>query len=110
MDPDVPGGEIGGEKESGEGDQQRQFAAGPMDRLPRDLGNRRKERQRQRQPPKARRDGPDLRQPDQPRPEGERATADKDRGEGEAVVGRLAHAPRLGGSAGLRKPEPDAGR
>ena len=90
MNPDVPGGEVGSEEEGGEGDQQRQFAARPMDRLASHCGDHEQEWERERQAPKSGCDGAYPGQPHQPRTEGEGSASDKDGRKGE-TVGMAGH-------------------
>ena len=88
----MPGRKVGGEEEGGESQRGRHPAAGPMHRLPRGSGQQPKERQRQRQPPKAGRDRAGVRHPHKPGPEGQGSIAEQQRRVSEAMgVGGAGH-------------------
>jgi hypothetical protein len=85
VDAGVPRGEVGGEEDRGEQDQQPERAARPMDRLADDSGDDEQEREREGEAPEAGGDRADVAQADEPRAEGERRGTDQERGEGEGV-------------------------
>ena len=77
MNPDVPGGEVGGEEEAGEGNDDAEHATRPVHGLSGKPRDHEQERQGERKPPEARGDRADLRQPYEPRPERERAASEQ---------------------------------
>ena len=75
MNPDVPGGEVGGEEEACEGDDHAEHATRPVHGLSGKPRDHEQERQGEKKPPEARGDGADARQPYEPGPERERAAS-----------------------------------
>src|SRR5690242_12555774 len=106
MNSDMPGGEVGSEEESREGDQREELASRPVNRLTSHCSNDEQERQCEREPPDSGCNWPDSRQPHQPGPEGERAAPDHDGGESEAMVGLVHGEGRYGIPRLPEKPEP----
>src|SRR3954447_5260328 len=107
VNPDVPGGEIGGEKECREGRDRGQALARPMDGLAGQCSDREKKRKRERQPPEAGGDRTSPGQSNEPGTKCQCAAPDQDCGEGERMVARLigwaAHVTAIGGSPRRRK-------
>ena len=75
MNPDVPGGEVGREEETCEGDDHAERATRPVHGLSGKPRDHEQERQGEKKPPEARGDGADFGQPYEPGPDREGAAS-----------------------------------
>ena len=90
----MPGGEVGGEEESGESDGDRKPAPRPVDRLAGGAGEQPEEGDGERQPPEAGGNRAGVGETDQPGPEGERDIAGKERRIGKPVAAGVGRRQR----------------